>query len=139
MITKNEPAIEIESYTEPKIPQVDFGDDYMEAFEKSIVHRTRIVERILKQSEPAKNQDWILTLLGLKIEFPEIKLFNEKDNLHVIIPLSTIRWLPNPDAYGRIRRKFNEDGFYMATDDTVIERRMKQKAYQNHFRRQQHG
>lgn len=94
------------------------------------------VEYILKTYPNTANDD-IELMLYLWVTFHQHRLvweerqgtgaFREGQEGQWMVPLGTIRSLPSEDKIARIRRKFQEEGMYKATDPKVIARRSKEK------------
>lgn len=81
------------------------------------------VEYVLRGSEKARNSDIELTLLVWWSFYQHLVVEHEGRKM---VALADIRNLPHEDAISRIRRKFQENGDYEATDPVVIERRRKE-------------
>ena len=79
---------------------------------------------VLQGSEKARNSDIELTLLVWWSFYKHLVVEHEGRKM---VALSDIRTLPHEDAISRIRRKFQENGDYEATDPVVIERRSKER------------
>jgi len=124
----------IDSYEQPKIDQIDFGDSYIEEFEKDLLKKKQIVKRVLTQSNPATNNDFILQLLCLKAEFKSIDLRATRDNIILTIPKYQLKRISSPESYTRVRRTLNKQGIGLPSDERVSERRgLKQKAIKKYY------
>lgn len=89
------------------------------------------VEHILKTQPHTANSDIELTLwvwysfFQALLEWEVVPSMDQGGRW--IVPLSNVRKLPSEDKISRIRRKFQEEGLYPATDPTVIARREKEE------------
>lgn len=126
--------IEIETFTDPTIKHIDWGDNYIEEFERSMKKRKAIVERVLKQSSASTNNDFILQLHCLECEFDEVNIDSSGKNIIISIPKFLLKQIPSPESYTRARRLVNKNGIGMPTDERVSNRRKsKERAIKKYF------
>lgn len=117
---------EIITFQKREIPKIDWGDNITEEFERSQKIRKIIVERVLDSFEASTNNDFIMFIECLRDEF-DIEVTSGKNNFHIVIPRNIIMKIPSPETYTRIRRKFNEEGKYLPTNQNVIHARSKKE------------
>lgn len=87
---------------------------------------TEQVRYVLETHPQTRNSDVGLTL-RLWLTFHGEKIIDGAADGEKLVTLTAVFNLPSEAAIGRIRRKFNEQGLYLATDPVVIERRRKEK------------
>ena len=118
------------------LPFDDWGldEDITEYFEEIQKKRKRIAEEVLSIFDKSRENDRILDWECLRAEFPTIKISSDKDTILLSIPKRLIKFLPSPETYTRVRRKFNHDGKYLPVSyATIIRRLKKQKAMRQYY------
>jgi len=138
-IQKTNRSIEIkakplETFLEKPIKKINW-DSEVEEFGKSFKRKKFIVEKVLRNSNAATNNDTILYLQCLENEFSDIDIEENSESIKITIPKGRIRFLTSPESYTRARRKLNEEGIGMPTNPEVIKKRSKrEKAIREYFR-----
>lgn len=118
------------------LPFDDWGldEDITEYFEEIQKRRKAIAEEVLSVFDKSRENDRILDWECLRAEFPTIKISSDKDTILLSIPKRIIKFLPSPETYTRVRRKFNHNGQYLPTSYATIVRRLKrQKAMRQYY------
>lgn len=89
------------------------------------------VEKILKKYDKAKSSDKWLTYKLWCNEYPG-KVVNTPNGK--AISFDDMMSLPDEQTITRIRRKFNQQGLYLATDPVILARREKEKRIKKEIR-----
>jgi len=120
---------EIEKAQPLKNEEIDWGDDSLEIeeFEKFKRKKKVIVEKVLKKWEKTTNNDRILDFECLRVEFPEIKIYSDKQIITIKIPKKLMKFIPSAESYRRIRQELNSEGKYLPTNPEVRVRRGRQE------------
>ena len=115
--------------------KIDWEDDSleMEEFVKSQRRVKFLVKNILEFSEEARGDDFILFLECIRLQYPHIKVYNEKEDIKITIPRNLIKFL-KPESYRRWRQKFNEKNEYLPSSPVILRRRYREKSYKKYFK-----
>ena len=104
----------------------------IEEFEKSQKKVKFLVKNILEFSEEARGDDFILFLECIRLQYPNIDVHNEQEDIKITIPRHLIKFL-KPESYRRWRQKFNEKNEYLPISPIILRRRYREKAYKKYY------
>lgn len=128
--------LEIEQAQPLRNGEIDWGDDSfeIEEFARSQKRIKVLVKNILEFSEEARGDDFILFLECIRLQYPNIEVYNEKGDIKITIPRHLIKFL-KPESYRRWRQKFNANNEYLPSSPVILKRRYKEKVYKKFFRK----
>ena len=88
---------------------------------RSIRNLHKPILKILEEYEKARNSDTFLTLMLWSLYFPQS--FMRIEDCKWVRARDIMEVLPREDAVGRIRRKIQEEGKFLPTDEAVAKAR----------------
>ena len=126
--------LEVEQEQPLRNDAIDWGDDSfgMEEFAKSQKRVKLLVKNILEFSEEARGDDFILFLECIRLKYPNIDVYNDKEDIKITIPRHLIKFL-KPETFRRWRQKFNENNEYLPLSPIILRRRYREKAYKKFY------
>lgn len=132
-------------------PKIQFGKiDEIDEFLRSHKQKKRIVKEVLT-NEDARNSDTILVLESWRVDYPDIQIKEEDNNLHFIIPKKLLKYLTSPETYTRARRELTNQAYKEALEtnnfkewkkliptkqSVIIERMKREKNLKEYFGKQ---
>ena len=90
------------------------------------------VEYVLRVHPSSRNLDELLWWLVFKIFYGDLSKEFGDCAKKGFIPMDLLKKVPRFETVSRIRRKFNERGLYLPTDESVLKRRGR---FKEHWRR----
>ena len=117
------------------LEKLDFKEEEIyEEYEESHPKYKNIVEEVIKNFNPASNNDVILYFEFLRA-LNLAKIYTKNGFLTIKIDKSKMSRIPSPETATRARRSLNAKGKCLPTDHRVLIRRSKkQKALTKYFR-----
>ncbi len=136
IVVPSKTHLEIEQEKPLRNDAIDWGDDNLEieGFKESQRRIKLLVKNILEFSEEARGDDFILFLECIRLKYPNINVYNDKEDIKITIPRHLIKFL-KPESYRRWRQKFNENNEYLPSSPVILRRRYREKAYKKFFKK----